>query len=355
MRFIIDQDTGDRIVGWLAPDNPNDRSRVRVNVKDRAPVEVEATIMRPDIVALSLHATGMCGFQIDDSMIPGIARCADLEIRDAVTDLLMHRRFDSARHINRKLMFLDASVMPPRKAIDSMRAYFATPYTEVESLTYETLYSMVYQHQSQSLLFAGRPYFMRQITGLKERNFIVAAMLRDPFEDLAERLLFFNFLSRSRNPASVMGYATGLHNLVEFARDLNFEDMKSLAQAIRRATPEQKAAMRDPMTRMLACEPEESAKRHHVTQALDNLSSIDAVGTRERFEEFRGILQDILGVDIFGGASIEPSPLVARLAQNLSRIGVVQYLLEQDLALYSYAAEAFDIGYATAAAAQAAR
>lgn len=197
---------------------------------------------------------------------------------------------------------------------------------------------------------AGRPHFMRQVTGFKERNYLIAALLHDPFEELAARLLFFNLLAKTKNPAPLMGFATGLLPLTEFARTLDFESEKSLTRAFRAASPETRALIRDPQTRMIACEPEERATRHHVTKALDLLSSMDVVGTRGRFSDFKAILADVLGADIIGDATMEPSPIVSKLADRLSRMSLVHNLLEQDLALYSYAEEAFELGFAAAAA-----
>ena len=345
MQFIVDSDTGDRINGWVGLDNPLESARVLVFVPGRDVISVNATDLRQDVADAALHVTGRCGFHIDETTIPDLRRLKDIELREASTNLLMHRRFNSSAHIARRVLLLDASVLPPRGAHASLRRHFATPYFEVESLTYETLFSLVRMHQSVSLLLCGRPSFTRQVSGFEEKNYVIAALLRDPFEDLAERLLFVNLLANSKNPAPIIQYATGLHALADFAKNVNFENPKSLTEALRGLSHGHKALLRDPMTRMLACEPEETAKRSHLTQALNNLSRFHVVGTRSRFPPFLEILTEVLGVNIFGDAYAESSTRVLSLAAKLAEIGSARNLLEQDLQLYSDVEEAFDIGY----------
>ncbi len=353
MRFFINGDTGDQIHGWVVPDNPNEASRVLVLAPDRPSVEVVATVYNLGMIDIAVHNTGLVAFIIDDAVFPGLASEARLEIRDATTNIVIYRRHDGARHYTGRVALLDLSVLPQRRWLNGVTGGFTNVYRGVEGMTYETLDSLVHIHHSPSLLLVGRPYLKRHFANLKQRDFLVLALLRDPFEDMAERLLFMSMLARAQDPAALLQFATGLHALVDFSRNLDLTNDRQLLEGFRRPTNEAKAALRDPLTRMLACEPDEAAKRIHVTQALDMLSSIDVVGARDRFGEFRTICAGVVGMDMFDGFNPNASPAVRALADRLSRISVVQNLLEHDLALYSYATEAIDLGNATVSAASA--
>lgn len=54
-----------------------------------------------------------------------------------------------------------------------------------------------------------------------------AALLRDPFDELAERLHFLNLLSNSDALHLAPNFVTGVTPLIEMARDLPFHDPKA--------------------------------------------------------------------------------------------------------------------------------
>ncbi len=350
MRFHIDHDSGEIIAGWFVPDNPNATARIEVRLPGSDPVEFSAQIHRPDIVDLGMHNTGVVGFYVNETEVPGLTSAVGVELRDATSHTLFYKRLDPALHVQKRLMLFDASVVPQRKLLEQMKNRFAMPFSAVEGFPYETMASIVNIHYSPSLLLAGRPMFMRHANHLKEREFLVAALLRDPFEELAERLLFLNLVSKSSNAASLIPFATGLTPLIDLARDFPFADERAMDRILRDMETNQSDSVRDPLTRMLACQLDEKPSRNHVTQALENLAGMDVVGTRGRFDEFRGMIAAILGSDAFGGARPETSQVVLDLTRRLAGLRIVRDLLENDLALFSYAEEAVDIGLESDAA-----
>jgi hypothetical protein len=132
--------------------------------------------------------------------------------------------------------------------------------------------------------------------------------------------------------------------LVEFARELPFTDQKAMIARFRAAPREQREAMTSPMTRVFGCGIEEFPEHRHVSTALDNLATMDVVGVRSRFADFRTMLSNVLGADIIGQNELELFDKVKDVSESLSKIGIVSDLLENDLTLYSFASEAVNMG-----------
>ncbi len=98
------------------------------------------------------------------------------------------------------------------------------------------------------------------------------------------------------------------------------------------------------MTRVFGCNVDEFPERRHVAIALENLATMDVVGTRAGFNAFRHLLNGILGANIFGETAPIDFASIQTLATSLSRIGIVVDLLDHDLALYSYVDGAVKVG-----------
>ena len=337
MFFNIDADQGSSIIGWLAPDNPSAIPHIGIIVPGRDEIQIEATIQRTDIRDLGLHSTGRVGFVVDASLVPDIETVDDIELVDADTRVPMYRRFQIDRHIERKLFIFDCSVMPQRRIMHNVTQHFALNYLMSERYALETMIVLINNHFSKSIFFSDCPNFNRYAGFLESGGYLRAAILRQPFEELAERLLFLKLLGKSDASHLAPTYTAGIAPLVDFARDLPFDDPKLLLSAFRQISDEQRQAIASPMVRMLGCGVDEPPAHRHVSFALEHLASMDVVGTRARYEEFYAIMTQYLGVNIFGEEKPAIFETVDVLAQTLSRIGMVVDLLEHDLALYEYA------------------
>ena len=346
MFFNIDHDDGRSIGGWFAPDNPSSTPKIAIIIPGREEIIVEAGEMRADVRDLGVHNTGKIGFSINESIIPDLEHLIDVEIVDADTRLPIHRRFQPGQHIERKLFMFDCAVMPQRAMLRSIASHFSLSYPSCERNALETMLVVINNHFAKSIFITGRSNHNRYVGMLENAGFLRAALLRDPFEELAERLLFFSLLGKSDASHLLPTYVTGLAPLVEFARDLPFNDPKQLLTVFRTATDEQRQAMMSPMVRMLGCNFDELPDRRHVSLALEHLAAFDVVGTRSKLPNFRALLAQLLGQDTLGDERPANFQTVQSVAQTLSRIGVVVDLLEADIALYALAEEAIDIGLA---------
>jgi len=98
------------------------------------------------------------------------------------------------------------------------------------------------------------------------------------------------------------------------------------------------------MTRLFACGIGEVPQHAHVSLALENLASIDLVGVRSRFSNFRSVLATMLERDVLGVEKLDAPNNVTEVRGMLAQLGIVSDLLEHDLNLYAHASEAVNAG-----------
>jgi len=344
MIFAIDSDHGSAVSGWLAPDNPTATPRLIVEWGAGESVVIDATVVRQDVQALGVHSTGLVGFYLDESIVPGLANLYDLALRDADTRALIYRRFQPDSHIERKFFLFDTAVMPQRNLHQALLRRFALPYFNAEKYSFETMLVLINNQSASSIVMSGRANFLRYSHYLENNGFKTAALLRDPYEELAERLLFFNLLSRSKAAHLLPQFGSGIELLSDFARTLQFDDPKALVAAFRDSTPDQRRAMANPMCRIYGCLPEEEPQRIHVSTALENLSRMDVVGIRPRWTDFQSMVAAMLEYDVFEGAQFVDVAGLGAAREALAGTSLATDLLEHDLALYSWAEEAVSVG-----------
>lgn len=311
-----------------------------VSINGGQTIPVKADRMRSDIKALGLHRTGLVGFGIDDRNCPGLAAAPDVRIWERESQVLVHGRFDPARHAELKFLHYELGVMPQTRLTASLQRHFAMPYEAVERHSFDTLYAIINNQSGKSIYLGGRPHFKRYQHLLADRGFIVVAMLRDPYEEMAERLLFARYASRPGTPRHLLRHLSGVTALVEFASAFDVSSEQATIAAFKALTPEHEGALANPFVRALACDFDEPAERKHVGIALDNLAGMNLVGLRQRFDTFKSMLQELLGADLVGDGEPVAVSLVPEIAEKLSRIDRVKSLLSLDVLLYNLARDA---------------
>ncbi len=107
MLFSIDEDVGERVVGWVMPDNPAVTPRIVVHLAPDNHVVVDAFVYRPLLKQRGLHNTGICGFALDENNCRGLTNADKLEIYDGDNHLLIYRRRPSAGLIDKKFFRLE--------------------------------------------------------------------------------------------------------------------------------------------------------------------------------------------------------------------------------------------------------
>jgi hypothetical protein len=343
MQFHIDQDIGTAIAGWCLPDNPSVVPRISISIPGKQKIEMTANVFRSDIKNLGQHSTGMVGFVVDETIVPELSFIKEIEISDSETQLVIYRRIHSVQQVERKLFRLELQVMPKIRLEEIFTSHFNLYYQSVERYPFDTLFAILNNQYARSIYVSGRPSLIRYQQLLRERGFITIAMLADPIEELAERLLFAQLVLRSKRVATNMtNYLAGLDPVIELVESINLEDSATIERALNSLTEAQEQALSNPFVRALACKIDDIPNKHHIGIALDNLATMDLVGIRHRFSDFSEILHEILGHKILGDFQLSDIAAAKSLSSHLTAIRGVRKLLEFDLALYSYVEEAFE-------------
>jgi hypothetical protein len=346
MQFHVDIDEGFSIRGWVIPDNPAHPGRIIVRVENHDDLEVEANVLRADIRDAGIHPTGLVGFTVDENLIPRLAEVQSISLLESDTKVLIYRRFNINRHLQKRLAFFNQAIFPNSRMIAKLSSHFAMSHSFVERYPLETMLYIVRTHFTDSVMVMGRPNFNRYATWMREMGFHLVALLKDPFEDLAERLIFLDHISKSENASAAMNFATGLLPLTDLVKRLDMQNEKQMNSIFRSAGDAEKRALRNPMTRTFGCDNEEEAERRNVSIALDNLAGMDVVGLSTRYPEFRASVTAVLGADVLPEDGVLKFDAVDQLAARLAKAPIVLDLLEHDLALYSFAKEAIEAAFA---------
>ncbi len=344
MNFHIDMDAGTVISGWLIPDNPADVPEFRIKIPDRKEVSFSANVLRSDLRDLGIHATGLAGFHIDEQYIVDLADQRDLTIYEVGSGLPIYRRFNPQAHIERKLLLMDVGAFPQIAMLRQLMTCFTQSYPVVERLSLETIGALLSLSYARSVFISGQPNWMRHGPTARERGFLTAALLRDPFEEMAERLLFLANVSKRPSTNPTNGAVARYADLLPVVRTIDFSDEKSVLTSFRGLSSDKRRLLRSPMTSMFGSTPDEELQRRNVAVALDNLAQIDIVGTRTHFSEFTGMLDDYLGISTPSEYELSTIAGTTELAEVLRGIGLVADLLDEDVALYSFACEAIETG-----------
>jgi hypothetical protein len=230
--------------------------------------------------------------------------------------------------------------MPDTKIESLFAKHFTLHYGTAQRHPQDTFFGIINNQAARSIYLSGRPNFSQYEQWLRERDFKIITLIRNPYEEMAERLLFARYASGPNLPPFVTDYMYGLEPLVDMVKNVRFEDVESIRAAFSALTDLQKQVLTNPLARSLACLPDEMPKSAHVEIALSRLSRMDLVGLRTRFGEFKSILKEILGVDVFGQHELNSLSWVQRVVAHLSQIKQARALISLDLDLYSYVEEA---------------
>jgi hypothetical protein len=342
MQFHIDQDSGNAIAGWIVLDNPAAIPRVVVSSPGGRTVELAANVLRPDLKGLGKHASGMAGIFVDEKIYPNLGSTADVEIREAETGILIYRRFRESQHLEQKLFRFEFQIMPQAVLENQLAQRFSLHYDAVERYAFDTLYAIINNQSCKSIVVSGRPFFLRYEHLLHERNFVITAMLPDPLEELAARLLFLRYSANKNAPAYLQEHLFGLSPLAELVNQIDFDNVESLNSAFKGITTAQRNALTNPLTRVLACNVDEQPEERHVSIALENLASMNLVGVRAHFTDFKSMFAEVIGIDILGEYQLPEISWVPMMAEKLAQIESVKELLALDLALYKFAKKAVE-------------
>jgi hypothetical protein len=339
MLFNIEHDGGDCVVGYVVPDGFAGLTRIRVSSGGETLHETETSDPRPSLVAAGRHDTGLCGYVLDESKIPGLAQMADLEIRDAESGLLLYRR-PRPEQTRKKVLRIESSLLPLSWIDASVADSFQYVMTRIEQYGRETTTQMFVMNHIDSVYISGNVFY-KAFEPFINTGFEAIVVIQDPHEDLAERLLVLRATRKMRQSLLDAREIMRLTPAIDFAEGLPLDDAKAMAREIRDMPRPVAATLADVQTRQLTCAgADEMAHSLAVAGALDVLANCKAVCLREDENSLAEAIGAVVGLS---PAAIDIPPklsLVPKVAAMFRDTGCADFLLEKDLELHHYVAAA---------------
>lgn len=341
MLFNIEVDEGARIVGYFVPDAFSGSPSLRITDGQQDLLILPCGEERAALVVAGRHDTGRCGFTIDEAIISNLSQQQALEIYDQETNILIYRRRPPSQVTQKRILRLETHLFPLWHLDDALEGRFQLFYKGIERHGRETTTQLFLLNNSTSLYLSGRLIFKTYDSYIND-TFNCIALLRDPYTELAERLLTLKYVR------SVGKEMLGERDLMAFGPAIAFaeaieNDEKVLHRAFATMPRAAIANLANPLTRQLAARTaDEMPGKGAVATALATLSSFAILGVRDRQELFLAQLADLVGIPAETLAPIPDFIRTSELSQQLKGIPEVGLLIEQDLEVYHHVKSAIE-------------
>jgi hypothetical protein len=248
----------------------------------------------------------------------------------------LYRRRPPQAQIQAKILRLETHLAPLEALDQVFEPQFHFFYKSIEELGYETVTQIFQLLLADSAYVSGRLSFKTYEYFIDAGKFSTVCLLRDPYDELAERLLVFQQAGRDNSTALDVRDAMTFEAAVEFASALDLSDEKQLRRAFRNISAADAFVLSDPLVRTLGARTQnEIPQDSTIASALEVLSTFAVVGIRESADLFLESLAALLGVDMASLPPIAESETVTRLGRVLREISIVKGLIERDIQLYN--------------------
>jgi hypothetical protein len=333
--FGLQSDTGSVICCYATADGFTETLTLDIFVNGHFVNSIIPTVTIPELVHAGRHATGECGYVIDDSIVPELASITDISVFEQTSGLLVYRR-KQAKHLQGQKIFRLETQLLPLSAYDTvMSDMFQYAYRNVHLLPRESIEQICVLPMSNSIYSSGRIHIREHEYALRNSEFKITIIVREPFFELAERLMifkrggdFYNLLFSSREQHALKPVTTAIV-------DMDIEDTKALSKWLQGLSAKDIHPLRNPLTRMLACSsPNDDVSPSSVGLALDVLSTFDFVGLRNDIAPWNAFMEERLGLPNGELPIPDESPKLATFAARLRNDKSIKRLLEHDLELY---------------------
>lgn len=339
MLFNVEEDRGDFLSGYVVCDGFDEIARLVVANGEAVVWEGLADSPREPLRLAGRHRTGQCGFEFDETRVPGLATMQDLQIHEVGTGALIYRR-RKANHTSRRVLRLETHLFPLWRLDAALNAKFQYAANRIEAAGRETTTQLFVLSQIGSVYLSGRLLY-RAFQAEIEGHFDVIFSMHHPYEELAERLIVLAQIKTTGSGILGLRENMSLEPTMAFAEGLPMDDERRLGRALRDTPTSVARILSNPVTRQLSTlSPEEMPAKSAVSRALSTLSSFAVVGLRRAPEAFGTAVEALCELD----EPIPPAaalPGVGALARMLKRCREADWLIEHDLALYSHVAEAY--------------
>jgi hypothetical protein len=341
MLFNIDQDVGNLVSGWVMPDNPAATPSVIAHLDAGNHVVVEATLYHSLLKERGLHNTGVCGFFLNESNCPGLAASNRLEIHEANTNLLLYRRRPDEGLINKKFFRLEPQLFRSVAVDDALAQHFQMAYSALELQSEETIRAIIGLPFSSSVYASGRIFWRFWEALLRDRGYMVGILLRDPFYELAERLLILKLASSPEGDRIADAVGPAVEAAAAHLRKVDLRDISAIEAALASPAHELRSIVYNPLTCLLtAANAFDPPATPTTAIALESLADMDAVGLRQDTESFVELASAVLEVpESLSAETVPTSSTVVEWADRLRERPAMRQLIEMDLVVYQTAVE----------------
>ncbi len=338
MLFNVEEDRGDFLSGYVVGDSFVDSMRISLISGGQVVYERLADDMRAPVAAAGRHQSGRCGFCVDEAAAPGLANMSDLEIRDVASGALIYRR-RRPEHVMKRVLRLETHIFPLWRLDNALNGHFQYSANQIETLGRETASQMFQLYEIASVYLSGRLHYQPHRHDIDDK-FEVLFSMHHPYEELAERLIVLAQIKKTDTAILGLRENMSLQPTMDFARSLPFGNEQALARALRDMPMNVARVLSNPVVRQLTTHsPDEMPSKGAVAGALSAVSLFKVAGLRRAPKTFRAAVSELTGKPV-GNFEAAALPGVSALARLLKRSREVDWLIEQDLALYSHIAEA---------------
>ncbi len=337
MLFNLEGDIGSEIQGYLVPDGFSDQPKIRIIAEGRDDIVMDCDGMRDAVVASGRHATGLIGFHLDDTKIPGIAEMKRLAIYDAKTGLLVYRRSPSETIIHKRVLRLETQLIPFLQLDRALDPYFQYSIRSIERFGHETAMQAFHLNAVDSIYISGR-LLLRNYEEFLEKGFEVVAHIVDPYVELAERLILLKRFDKL--PPALIGDRDRMifSPAAEYFAEVDVFSPKQLKRALSAIPEKVQRCLTSPLTRQLvSTHPENIPTRQSIAGAMDLLSRFAIVGLKSDPDTFIRPLAEYLEID--DNLLVDPprAGMASELAETLRSQPETERLVELDIILYHFA------------------
>lgn len=342
MLFVVDRDTGSRLVGYLVPDSVTDAGIYAIRVDGEEVYRAETTIVHHDLVAAGRHDNGRIGFVVTEAEVPGLSTFPELEVYDAVTGLIFYRRRHPDAVLQKRLLRLETHLLPLTGLDRALEPHFQLWFPHIDRTGAETIHQSLVIKAVSSYV-SGRVAFPTVEAFAESTRHELVTILHDPYEELAERLLFLRLVGQ--RPSGILGERDAFlfAETMAFAQDVDLETEKGIRRSFRTLDLTVGMRLANPIVRQLATpDVGEPLTSTSVSKALSALAGFHVVGIRRRVDLFVEALADLLSLPSDEITVAPPIPAATDLAERLRVVPEVEDLLQFDLALYHIVSDAFE-------------
>ena len=338
MNFCVYLDNGAEVHGYFVPDGfaTVPRIHVRINGEEKV-TEVYTWIFIEGARTQGAHQTGNVGFILTDGNVPGISSAPEVELSDPESGLIFYRRAQPGQFIPKKVLRVETAYVPNSEIDISLKPYFQFFEHRIEHYGFETIRQMLEIIHQPSVYVSGRILLKNFRTYIDYNIDTKIISLRDPFYELATRLIIFSRLNKRKFTFVSPRDTTLFKPVIDWLDGLAFQDEVAVSKAIRTAPKDTLNLLSSPFTQQLvAASPSDGVTLDDVSQALDILSQFTLFDSGRNLTSYPAKIAEVLKLPtevVQMKPQLEP---IHQLADVLRSINRVEHLLEVDLVLYHF-------------------